>query len=267
MNHASQHHAHQSTSLERRSCEGSFYAPTGVQARPQSVDGNTNTFRPLRECPRATLERNKARSSRICGLFLPCCPAAIVFAVWAIVINPLYGESPSKVIDHIGVEIVERGSPSFTNSYSPSSIAVEPACRSMVTTPNHIYPNLIDRASGQAMLDPVTSTTLSRSINKRTRDNSAEFPTITCAVPPNMPRSCSDGIFVHNKEFPETSPSEVFAIVVSSRLGYDCLRHDDSFQSLWSFQPVRPRIGWLYAHSTQSHSPKSTQLFQKRGVS
>lgn len=210
--------------------------------------------------------------SGIIRLLCRCAPLAVLLAVWSVVVNTVEAKPWTVSRHHVTVKAIEGCVPIVAHSNPASTITRICPILLVEATLTHRRPDIVNGMSTHSVFErcPImleASTAVHETPSQIPGCYLGVISTVTPAYPANRSVGCSTLAIADDYQSSKPFAEKVDSIVIRAVGVYTCLRHDDSFQSLWSFQPVRPRIGWLYAHSTQSHSPKSTQLFQKRGVS
>lgn len=81
--------------------------------------------------------------SPVIGLFLPCRPAAVLGAIWAVVVASIKGVSLRGTGAHISEEPRKRVAPRLTDSDSASAIAFVRWCGCHVAAALQFYPDLV----------------------------------------------------------------------------------------------------------------------------
>lgn len=132
-----------------RSQQCAFIGPASAQATVYEVMGNSEFSRPSKHVKRLSPKGETYIFTRVRRLFQWSCPFAILFAIAAVVINPLNRQS-RRADAHVGKEVF-KSKPSLANSNSSSSIISELIVGLISATPQHVFPTSVGSCSGHSV--------------------------------------------------------------------------------------------------------------------
>lgn len=139
------------TVRESFGCERNFQRNATAQPVRYASWIHAKFIRPLAERLPLAVEGDVVIRSRVIGLSFFRCPDAILWRVWAIVVDTFERVSGVWPLSHIRKEGGKIISPSFANGYAAPAVMGERSLVWVRAACNHAAPNFVFRRMGQSM--------------------------------------------------------------------------------------------------------------------
>jgi hypothetical protein len=180
--------------------DGAFIAPTEITypSASQSVKLCFASVTPLRKCFRFAMYRNQPIHASVVYLLGPSGPSAILFAVWAIVINAINRMIVGRWFSHVSIEVLKRLSPSVANTNTATTVILKRTITWSIASVQHMNP----RPMSFSMRHSVDSGFLS--------------PHCNCLAPTRFCQTAKQASAVSDKSVPAMTPPSKHSLPVAN---------------------------------------------------
>lgn len=168
----------------------SFERPSSFQALEKRQIRDAANFSPFRQGPSAAVNSQASINSGVSVLLRPQRPFAIIWAIWAVIVDTFNAVKFRRTRSHISIERREIGSPLFADANASSTVVHERSTSRVVASALHFDPRIMFRRMRKSVLGaqlgcvstPASATGRSMTSQSSCR-NRNQLATITDAIP------------------------------------------------------------------------------------